>query len=308
MSTPRETGLALGRLLRVSLTASAIADVICGMAIGGGGRLPGGITPLAGVVASLGVYHGAMALNDWADADHDAGTRPERPIPSGAIPRDVAFGIGLALVLIGVVAGAVASPAHWPWMLGVAACAVGYDLVGRGPLRGPLLLGLCRAGNLGFGIAIGGGAAMGAGPWLLAPAVYFAYVFLVSLGGRLEDGESQANVATMGPATLGSAGVLLALTPAAAWAVGTTSPPGGAALAWPLALLAAAGLLQRALRIRKAGDVGPVMGLALRRLLVLTAIFALVAGGPGAGGWAAAALALAGFPLSHALRRVFPPS
>lgn len=308
MSSTPGTGLALGRLLRVSLTASAIADVVCGMAIGGGGRFPGALPALAGVAASLGVYHGAMALNDWADAEHDAATRPERPIPSGAIPRDAAFAIGLVLVLLGVVAGAVASPAHWPWMLVVASCAVGYDLVGRGPLRGPLLLGLCRAGNLGFGIAIGGGATMSPGPWLLAPILYFLYVFLVSVGGRLEDGESDAEVRSAGPASLGGAGALLALSPLLAWALGTRPTPGGLLIAVPLAIAAAASLLRRALAIHTASDVGPVMGLALRRLLILTAVFALAAGGPGPAGWWAAALALAGFPLSHALRRVFPPS
>lgn len=308
MSAFQGKGLALGRLLRVSLAASAVADVICGMAIGGAGRFPSAVTMIAGVAASAGVYHGAMALNDWADAEHDGATRPERPIPSGSIPRDVAFAIGMVLVLLGVVAGAVASPAHWPWMLAVACCAVGYDLVGRGPVRGPLLLGLCRAGNLGFGMAIAGGLEQpGTGLWAM-PAIYFLYVVCVSLGGRLEDGESSANVAVLGPATLGAAGVLLAATPAIASAFGTVSAPGGPFLAWPLALAAAYGLVRRAMAIREARQVGPVMGVALRRLLILTAVFALMAGGPGPAGWWAAALALAGFPLSHALRRAFPPS
>ena len=72
--------------------------------------------------------------------------------------------------------------------------------------------------------------------------------------------------------------------------------------------LAAFGLLR--LGLDRAPWSGPrvivAMGLALRRLLVFTATLALLAGTrPGA---AVAVCILLGFPLSHAMRRVFPPS
>ena len=52
------------------------------------------------------------------------------------------------------------------------------------------------------------------------------------------------------------------------------------------------------------------MGAALRRLLIFSATCALVgaARGGSADGWIVAAVILAGYPVSFALRRVFPPS
>src|SRR6185295_14130142 len=71
----------------------------------------------------------------------------------------------------------------------VAACAAFYDLFGRGAWLGPLLLGLCRAGNLGLGLAY----ASTLGAWRpalsCAPLAYGLYVFLVSRLARLEDVE-----------------------------------------------------------------------------------------------------------------------
>ena len=298
----------LGRLLRVSMAPSAAADVIVGMAIGGGGLLPGAGSILAAVLASLCVYHGALALNDWADIEHDRLTRPERPLPSGEFSPDLAFGLGQALVLFGVVLGAIARASAWPWILGLACCAVAYDLVGRGPLRGPLLLAACRAGNLLFGVAVAL-PSIDLGLAQLGPAViYGAYVLLLSLGGRLEDGESQADVARAGPLALGGAAAVLALAGTSAWVMPGSPVAGGPWIALLLALGAAATLLRSAVAIQAREDVAPVMGMALRRLLVLVAVLALGCGGPGHGGGLAAFIALLGYPFSFWLRRWFPPS
>src|SRR5690606_29795536 len=77
---------AFGRLIRVSLFPTAVADVLAGLLVGGGGAFPGVGATSALVGASLLVYHGGLALNDWADREHDARTRPDRPLPSRAIP------------------------------------------------------------------------------------------------------------------------------------------------------------------------------------------------------------------------------
>ena len=94
--------LALGRLLRISLFPSAFADVAAGIVLGTrGAGLPLGTSALL-VLASLCVYHGGMALNDWVDREGDRRTRPERPIPSGAIPAPAALAITAGLFAVGV--------------------------------------------------------------------------------------------------------------------------------------------------------------------------------------------------------------
>ena len=44
-----------------------------------------------------------VMANDWADREHDAKTRPGRPIPSGAIPAGLALALGLGLLVLGPV-------------------------------------------------------------------------------------------------------------------------------------------------------------------------------------------------------------
>ena len=94
----------LGRLLRLSLLPSAVADVTVGMLLGGAGVWPEGVAPGLLVLSSLGIYHGSMALNDWADRHEDARLRPGRPLPSGALGAPLALWLGLGLLALGVAA------------------------------------------------------------------------------------------------------------------------------------------------------------------------------------------------------------
>jgi hypothetical protein len=79
-------------------------------------------------------------------------------------------------------------------------------------------------------------------------------------------------------------------------------------LALALCLAAASGLLRAALARERwsHGEVARDVGAGLRRLLVATAALSLCAGAPGSG--IVALAILAGYPLAHGLRRVFPPS
>lgn len=302
------------RLLRVSLAPSAAADPLAGLVFACGG-FPAEARAWWLVPASLGVYHGALALNDWNDREHDGRTRPSRPIPSGAISPALALATGVALIAAGIGCAYLAAPASALWMGAVAACAVLYDVAGRGAWVGPALLGLCRAGNLGSGIAwaLGsGGAAVVDPARALAPALaYGLYVLVVSRLGRLEDGEDARAIGARPRALLSAAAAVLALAPFAA-------PPGtsmaGVAAACLVTWSGAFGLARAALRPGEwsRGDVERAMGLALRRLLVASAAVALLALRPGArSGWDAAFAAgaiLLGYPIALGLRRAFPPS
>ena len=298
--------VSLGRLVRVSLFPTAVADVLAGLLVAGAGTFPGARATLALVAASLLVYHAGLALNDWADREHDARTRPERPIPAGELsPRAVLAGVVVADVAAVLLAASVA-PRAGAWVAGIAIAAAAYDLVGRGRTLGPALLALCRAMNLSVGLVL---ATAAGGPpaaaWAL-PVLYGAYVFVVSRLGRLEDGEDE-DLAGGRPTRLLRGAAALLLLPVLVPVPSAGLLDRGAALA--LLIAGAAGLLQRAATTETwtRGLVGASMGLALRRLLLFTAASALLGGTWTA--WLTAALLLAlGYPTARALARRFPPS
>ncbi len=295
------------RLLRVSLAPSAAADVVAGLVFASHGAFPAAPRAWFLIPASLGVYHGAMALNDWNDREHDARTRPSRPIPSGAIQPNTALLFGLFLVAAGLTCAFIAHPHSAFWMSVVAALALLYDFKGRGPITGPLLLATCRALNLGSGIFFVTTlhhAPFDAALWLPSLA-YFLYVFVVSRLGRMEDSEDGA--------PLGSRPSMLLLLAAACLFLPLLVPPNFtperiAPLA--LSIAASAGLIQAARRSPwTRALVEREMGACLRRLLIFAAIVTLLRADhlrPDA--WIAAALILAGYPIAHSLRRAFPPT
>ncbi len=304
---------AYGRLLRLSLAPSAIADMSAGIVIGTGGAWLTGSAPWLLIAASIGVYHGALALNDWADHEGDARTRPDRPIPSGAVSARSAVLLGLLLVTAGALAAWSVHTNAGVAMTIVACLAVGYDLAGRGPWLGPTLLGLCRFGNFSVGLMAplwlaGKSAEL---PFFLTPAIlYGGYVFSISRLGRLEDDEDSNALGARPKRYLIWATFCLIMVPFSYWETLTSGGWTGFGLSAFVAWSGAAGLVLVALRTEEWTRelVGQCMGMALRRLLVFTAACALLVTGPG---WTPAFVAgciLAGYPLSFALRKVFPPS
>ena len=309
--------LAWGRLIRLSLAPSAAADVAAGLILAGAGLWPVGAEPWLLVLASLCIYHGGMALNDWADRAHDAATRPDRPIPSGAVPAGAALTLAVLLLAAGPALGFAVGTSSGVLLTALAAAVVAYDLAGRGELSGPALLGICRGLNLASGpVYLAGTAGHAAwsesGTLLVFPVVYAVYVFAVSLLGRLEDAPEQAlEQSASGPKTFVLLAAFCLLVPA--WL------PVPTAVSIPAAVAAvgvsgwgAFGLVRLALAKGPwtRGRILGAMGAALRRLLIFTATCALVAASlsDALDGWIVAALILAGYPLSFALRKVFPPS
>jgi UbiA prenyltransferase family len=135
-----------GALLRLSLLPSALADVAAGLVLAGSD--PFRWSALPAFLASLCIFHGGLALNDWRDRDADAALRPGRPLVSGAIKPAAALAAGLLGLSLGPHSATYGSAAAaWVW-LGVAVCAALYDLWPVARRSSPLWLGLCRAGNL----------------------------------------------------------------------------------------------------------------------------------------------------------------
>ena len=294
-----------GRLLRISLSATAVADVLAGLVVAGGGLLP--VVPTLTLVgASLCVYHGGMALNDWADRETDAKVRPDRPIPSGRISANTALAAALSLMIAGPCLAASVSSAAGLWVAGIALCAAAYDLFGRGAWLGPLLLGLCRAANLSIGfLAQGEDLPEPTAAWS-APLLYGVYVFVLSRLGRFEDGEATA-------ARRKTPSRLLQLLAAIFWVLPAlpvvTATPLGRAAALALGAAASVGLWREARRLSgewKPHQVIPAMGCALRRMLIFSAALAVL---PGTLESASVAVLILGlYPMAWYLRRAFPPS
>ncbi|MFD1114081.1 UbiA family prenyltransferase, partial [Sphaerisporangium aureirubrum] len=80
---------ALAELVRAPAALSVPGDTVAGAAASGTlGRATAGLA-----AASVCLYWGGMAANDWADRELDARERPERPIPSGRISPRPALGV-----------------------------------------------------------------------------------------------------------------------------------------------------------------------------------------------------------------------
>lgn len=293
-----------GRLLRLSLAPTAIADVLCGAVLSGASpRSAGSVAALVG--ASLCIYHGGMALNDWADRERDAQVRAARPIPAGRISAHAALGVALLGLVAGPLLAAAVSAGAGLWALGIAVLAATYDLVGRGPWIGPLLLGACRAGNLALPALALGVAPRLAILALSGPLLYGLYVFTLSRLGRLEDGEAGPLSEGVPARWLVALAALLLLVPAIpvtdmGWV--------GRVVAGTLVLCAAVGLLRAARRTEPwtPAAVMAAMGCALRRMLVFTAALACLVSTPLA--FAVAGLILCLYPVAWFLRGAFPPS
>ncbi len=290
-----------GRILRISLLPTALADICAGFALGAlsNGELR---IELLLFVSSACIYHGSMALNDWADREEDKAQRPDRPLARGLVQPNQVLSAAAALISLGVALAAILSIPLGAWMAGIASLAVGYNIWLRGRLSGPLSLGVCRGMHLAAPIMlVAPDTASDHAPLLIG---YGLYVFTLSSLARIEAAPTAELKQT--PRTL-----LFAI--AAAFAV---------PLMWASAeldlirrlfvtVLAAGGALTLVKTTRPPGPWTPdrvqrCVGVALRLLLVYTAAAALTGLSPYA--WFAALLILAGYPLAHGLRKVFPPT
>lgn len=313
--------VAWGRLLRLSLAPTAAADIVAGAFFAAHYQRPWEL-PWLPMLASLCVYHGGMALNDWADRGEDARLRRDRPIPSGRISPGAALKVAALLLCAGpllmLIGGCLRSAET---LALVAALVVLYDLKGRGAWIGPLLLAACRGGNLWAGMQLrgAGNGDFSVLPALATVAAYAGYVFFVSRIGRLEDAPEER--AGRVPSLYISLAALMLLVPGLAtcfllnpsewgWHVDGEVPPPDGRPAIGLGLLAALFLiLRRALPVRDwtRPEILPAMGTCLRFLLVASATIAVAGGSLGPYLVGAGILAV-GYPLAWALRQLFPPS
>ncbi|MBK9383885.1 MAG: UbiA family prenyltransferase [Planctomycetes bacterium] len=288
--------LAWAKLLRVSNAPTIPVDLLAGYAAAralGATELLEPVSFGGTLAACLGIYLGALVLNDRLDLAHDAATRPQRPLPSGAVSARAATLAYLALFALAVLGALFAPPRVRIPLALLALVATGYDLyLKRSPLLGPAALGLCRALDLGIGMLLAGAPES----VLPAAAILLCYAgYVVSLSGlaRMEDGEPR--LVSIRAALLGA---------------------GACFAAGPLSLgleLAALPALPIALWIATRGFAGASewprerVGRTVGRLLGLLALFGACVAFAG-DAVAIALVALLLFGLARALARCIPPS
>ncbi len=189
------------QLMRPPNLPTAAADILAGGAIAGvysqlfvsqEGPAPW-VVLLVLVTASVLLYAGGVVLNDVFDAQLDARERPERPIPSGAIPRSRAAVFGASLLFLGVLAASLVRLESGYIAALLAVAILFYDAFAKKfSILGPLLMGTCRSLNLWLGISVLPMA--GQGTYLWVPLLYIFAVTTVSRG-EVYGGNKKALVA-----------------------------------------------------------------------------------------------------------------
>lgn len=195
---------ALLSLTRPANLVTAIADVLAGIAIAGyfepfsPAPAPVGWLSLATVC----LYGGGVVFNDVFDAELDAVERPERPIPSGIVSKNLATIVGALLLAVGISTSFVVNQTAGSLAIGIAVASLVYDRFGKHHTwLGPVNMGLCRGLNLVLGVSILPDQVL---PWMWIGVVPIAYIAAITMISR---GEVHGG----SPTTLRVAGLLYAL-------------------------------------------------------------------------------------------------
>ncbi len=170
-------------LMRPANLVTAVADILAGASVAA--SVAGGLNPQVGwlALATIGLYGGGVVFNDVFDLDLDRLERPERALPSGRVPVASAVLLGGFLLFFGVLLSALVSGSSGAIAVAVAVLALLYDKRAKHhPLFGPVVMGMCRGGNLLLGVSLST-AALGAYWGLsLLPVIFIAAITLTSRG------------------------------------------------------------------------------------------------------------------------------
>ena len=178
------------KLARPANLPTAAADILTGVAIAGIFSVAPNASFFSStlfynvcllVCSSVCLYAGGVIFNDVFDAALDAVERPERPIPSGLIPKRKATVYGSIVMLLGITLAFMVSYVSGLVSVVLTAAILLYDGYSKNNgFLGPVNMGICRGINLLFGISI-----IGSFPyWYLAfiPVVYISAITLISRG------------------------------------------------------------------------------------------------------------------------------
>lgn len=167
------------QLTRPANLVTALADILAGMAIVGFSFLANDYWLL--LVATLGLYGGGVVMNDVFDAELDAVERPERPIPSGKVHKQNAALLGVTLLALGALAAAQYSFISGIIAIVIVVLVILYDRFAKHhTVFGPLVMGMCRGGNLLLGMSVLP-EALTLHSWIaIVPIIYIGAITLIS--------------------------------------------------------------------------------------------------------------------------------
>jgi 4-hydroxybenzoate polyprenyltransferase len=283
------------QLMRPANVVTAWADILAGAAaaVAAAATSPSIPDLLWLLAATTGLYGGGVVLNDVCDAKIDALERPERPIPSGVVPRRSAGLLAAVLLLAGVLCAWQVSSTSGYLATAVALAVVLYDSLGKhNAILGPLNMALCRGGNLLLGVSIIPAVLPELSLLALIPLVYIAAITTVSRG-EVAGGSAAVGyfaVLLMGSVLVGL--LALAALPAYAWWP-----------ALPFVLLLAARVLPPFVRAGREPRPDHIRTAVKAGVLSVIVLDAALAGGFG-GIWAGLGVLLL-WPLSLSLGRAF---
>ncbi|MFC5213191.1 SCO3242 family prenyltransferase [Streptomyces coerulescens] len=322
----------LALLVRAPAALSVPGDVIAGAAAAG---RPLGARTFGVIGSSVCLYWAGMALNDYADAAVDAVERPDRPVPSGRVPRRAALAVAGGLTAAGLGLAAVAGGRRSVCAaLPLAGLVWAYDLKLKSTAAGGFAMAGARIVDVLAGAVVPGAGAAPVGVALRRAAVPAALVgahtgTLMALS-RYEVGGAPVRVPA-GTLAVSAVTAVAVTVPAARSAAQSRMPSAGArglVALFPaplkgvavaarsekcravltataaLAYLGSYGTAQaRAVREPSAGNVRRAVGAGILGLMPLQAALTARGGAPGV----AAALGVV-HPLARRLARRISPT
>ncbi|WP_456154735.1 SCO3242 family prenyltransferase [Streptomyces chartreusis] len=164
----------LALLVRAPAALSVPGDVIAGAVAAG---RPLGARTFGVIGSSVCLYWAGMALNDYADAAVDGVERPDRPVPSGRVPRRAALAVAGGLTAAGLGLAAVAGGRRSVCAaLPLAGLVWAYDLKLKSTAAGGFAMAGARVLDVLAGAVVPGSGAQPAGVALRRAAVPAALV------------------------------------------------------------------------------------------------------------------------------------
>jgi 4-hydroxybenzoate polyprenyltransferase len=270
----------LAELVRLPAVLTVPGDPLAGAAAAG---FPLGVRTSWRIAASICLYLGGMALNDWADRELDAVERPERPIPSGRVSPGQALGLAAGLTAAGLSAAAAAGGIDALTVATPLAAVVwAYDLRVKHTPLGPVAMAAARA----LSVLLGSGAARAGRALPRAGAIGIHALALTALSRGEVHGAGRLTAGAPVAATI----VLTALSGRGASATAGVLAAGYAASVLPAQLKAA--------RDRTAGSIRRAVGTGILGTVPLQAVLLARAGTP-----LAAVVVAALWPLARAASR-----
>lgn len=154
-----------------------------------------------------------MVWNDYFDRHIDAQERPDRPIPSGAVPANWSLVLGLVLATAAIASGWYVGIATFVVALVLLTLILAYDGGGKSTAVGPLIMGGCRAANVLLGFSWLSSSQVDWPTRIAMAAIVGAYVIGISLIARGEMRHSSLASARAASACIFAALLAAALMP-----------------------------------------------------------------------------------------------